>query len=150
MIKLKPLWNNSKDNKENIYKRKKTYDYKQLINLDNENSKVDLNIKKDSSISKKNFFINNPVTINATNFPIILKNKNCFNISSINHCYSITSSTSYREKPIKKVTFTNVEIIRVENYKKYNLASNYSKNQIKKNMEELKNNEFQSVICLIF
>ena len=149
MIKLKPLWNKSQDNKENIHIRKKTYDFKNSNNLDNENSKLDINIKK-SSISKRDLFIKNPVTINATNFPIILRNKNCFDISSINHCNTITTNYSYREKPLKKVTFTNVEIIRVENYKKYNLACNYSKNQIKKNMDELKNNEYQSVICFIF
>ena len=149
MIKLKPLWNKSQDNKENIHIRKKTYDFKNSNNLDNENSKIDINIKK-SSISKRDLFNKNPVTINATNFPIILRNKNCFDISSINHCNTITTNYSYREKPLKKVTFTNVEIIRVENYKKYNLACNYSKNQIKKNMDELKNNEYQSVICFIF
>ena len=149
MIKLKPLWNKSQDNKENIHIRKKTYDFKNSNNLDNENSKLDINIKK-SSISKRDLFNKNPVAINATNFPIILRNKNCFDISSINHCNTITTNYSYREKPLKKVTFTNVEIIRVENYKKYNLACNYSKNQIKKNMDELKNNEYQSVICFIF
>ena len=150
MINIKPLWNNNIDNKENIYVRKKTYDYKNGINFDNENSKVEINIKNVSSKNKKISFKNLPVKINATNFPIILKNKNCFNISSINHCNTITSIASPREKPLKKVTFSKVEIIRVENYKKYNLACNYSKNQIKKNMDELKYNEFQSAICLIF
>ena len=150
MIKLKPLWNNNIDNKENIYVRKKTFDYKNCINFDNENSKVEINLKNGSSKNKKKSFKDLPVKINATNFPIILRNKNCFNISSINHCNSITSITSYREKPLKKVTFSNEEIIRVENYKRYNFACNYSKNQIKKNMDELKNNEFQTTICLIF
>ena len=150
MINIKPLWNNNIDNKENIYARKKTYDYKNCINFDNENSKVEINIKNGSSKNKKKSFKVLPVTINATNFPIILKNRNCFNISSINHCNTITSIASYREKPLKKVTFSNVEIIRVENFKKYNLACNYSKNQIKKNMDELKNNELQTNICLIF
>ena len=50
---------------------------------------------------------------------------------------------------MKKVTFSTVEIIRVEKYKKYNIASNYSKNLIKKNMEEIKENDNEQK-CFIF
>ena len=51
---------------------------------------------------------------------------------------------------MKKVTFSTVEIIRVEKYKKYNALCNFSKNQIKKNMEEVKQNENESSNCIIF
>lgn len=152
IIKLKALESPNKIKKGTLYARKKTYDYRNFINLDQDTSEMDVNIKTIPTIRKKNTFIEKPVKIDANNFPIILKKKNCFNISKVNHCNSITTNTSYREKPLKKVTFSTVEIIRVEKYKKYNLACNYSKNLIKKNMDEIKNNcnnENES-ICMVF
>ena len=151
MHKLKSLDNKYKYKKEKIYARRKTYDYKNIINLDKDTSEMNVNIKKYPPIRKKNSFIEYPVKINANNFPILIKKKNCFNfhLSKLTHCNSLTSSTSFREKTIKKVTFSTVEIIRIEKYKKYNAACNYSKAQIQKNIEDLKKDEKES-ICLIF
>ena len=51
----------------------------------------------------------------------------------------------------KKVTFSTVEIIRVEKYKKQNLINNISKTLIQKNMDEVKNNSNNEQLnCFIF
>ena len=152
MLKLKTL-----DYKHKIKKspksqlaRKKTYDYKNIINLDDDISEMDVNIKQIPTIKTKNLFLQNPITKFQKNNNIInLKNKKYNNISTYKHCNSITTNTSCGEKTMKKVTFSTVEIIRVEKYKKYNAASNYSKNLIKKNMEEIKENDNEQK-CFIF
>ena len=132
--------------------RQKTYDYKNIINLDDDISEMDVNINQIPTIKTKNLFSQNPLKNkpnNNNNNIITLKNKNSFNISTYKHCNSITTNTSCGEKTMKKVTFSTVEIIRVEKYKKYNATSNYSKNQIKKNMEEFKENDNEQN-CVIF
>ena len=54
-------------------------------------------------------------------------------------------------KGIKKVTFSTVEIIRVAKYKKYNARNNFSIENIKKNIEEVKNSKKKDDIpCSIF
>ena len=128
--------------------RKKTYDYRN-INLDKDISEMDTNINKIPTINTKKFMFDMPKKIRAFNNTIKLKNQKIINISSFKHCNSITTNSSFGEKAVKKVTFSTVEIIRVEKYKKYNARCNFSKNQIKKNMEEIKENEKESV-CSIF
>ena len=130
--------------------QKKPFNYKNIIKLDDDISEMDVNVKKIPIIKTKNLFLENPITNKPYNNNIIkLKNNNSFNISTLNHCNSLTTNTSCGEKTMKKVTFSTVEIIRVEKYKKYNLASNYSKKLIKKNMEEFKENDNERN-CFIF
>ena len=150
MLKLKTLDNKHKNKKDRSYVRKKTYDYKNIINLDKDISEMDVNIKNYPTIKKKNLFLENTIkTKPINNIKLKNKSKNYFNKLALNHCNSITTTTSCGEKTEKKVTFSTVEIIRVEKYKKYNATCNYSKNQIKKNMEEIKENENETN-CFIF
>ena len=127
--------------------RKKTFDYRN-IDLDKNISEMDT-INKIPAITTKKFIFNKSNKERAFNNTIKLKNKFNTKISPFRQCNSITTNCSYGEKGVKKITFSTVEIIRVENYKKYNASSNYSKNLIKKNMEEMKGNENNSA-CLIF
>ena len=151
MLKLKSLDIKHKTKKSpKALTHKKKFNYKNIIKLDEDISEMDVNVKKIPIIKTKNLFSENPKTNKPYNNNIInLKSKNSFNLSSLNHCNSITTNTSCGEKTIKKVTFSTVEIIRVEKYKKYNLASNYSKKLIKKNMEEIKGNDNEQK-CFIF
>ncbi len=148
--KEKTLDKNKKIQKKRLLARTKTFDYKNIVNLDENISEMDVSIKTIPSIKNKNLFIQNPMKIKAFNNTIKLKKIRTFNIPSFKHCNSISSTTSsFGEKVVKKVTFSTVEIIRVEKYKKYNAISNFSKNQIMKNMEEIKKNENEN-ICFIF
>ena len=61
------------------------------------------------------------------------------------HSNSITSRSSLDEKN-KKVTFTNVEVIRVKNYKRYNKLNTSKKNE----EEEIKNNNSSDFNCILF
>ena len=151
MLKLKTLNPKHKAKKSSkSLARKKTYDCKNIIKLDDDISEMDVNIKEIPIIKTKNLFLQNPTSKKRYNNSIInLKNKNSFDILSLNHSNSITTNTSCGEKTVKKVTFSTVEIIRVEKYKKYNISSNYSKNLIKKNMEEIKENDNEQK-CFIF
>ena len=150
-----------KKKKPSQYYRQKTYDCKKIIidkknfcNFDEEKNEIDLKIKKYPSIIKKNLFLNNDSSYKnpfITRNQIQLKKIKTFNIpvfKQFKRCSSITTNTSEGEK-MKKVTFSTVEIIRVEKYKKYNARCNFSKHQIEKNMEEMKlnKNEFN---CNIF
>jgi len=134
------------NNKIKPLNRKKTYDPKNIINFDTDISEMDTHIKNYPTIKKKNSFIERPIrTIPHIN----LNNKKFIKKKSYNDTNSITTTTSYGEKAMKKVTFSTVEIIRVEKYKKYNAMNNFSKSLIDKNMEEYKQNE-SKLSCLIF
>ena len=100
------------------------------------------------TIKTKKLIFDMPEKIKAFNNTIKLKKQMNNNISSLKHSNSITTNNSIGEKVVKKVTFSTVEIIRVENYKKYNARCSFSKEIIKKNMEEMKQNE--SEVCSIF
>jgi len=152
MHKLKTVDNKLKKKKTNGYVRKQTYDCRNIINLDEDISEMDTKIKNYPSIIKKNLFLENPINTNRSNNRSIVKLKKIktFNIPILNHCNSITTNTSYGEKSMKKVTFSTVEIIRVEKYKKYNALCNFSKNQIQKNLEDVKQNDAESNSCFIF
>ena len=151
MHKVKTIVDKPKNdnNKINQLVRKKTYDPKNIINLDTDISEMDTHIKNYPTIKKKNSFIERPIkTIPFSN--INLNNKKFIKKKSYNDANSITTTTSYGgEKAMKKVTFSTVEIIRVEKYKKYNAMNNFSKRLIDKNMEEFKQND-SKMICLIF
>ena len=151
MHKVKTLVDKSKNdnNKINQLIRKKTYDPKNIINLDTDISEMDIHIKNYPTLKKKNSFIERPIkTIPFSN--INLNNKKFIKKKSYNDANSITTTSSYgKEKSMKKVTFSTVEIIRVEKYKKYNAMNNFSKRLIDKNMEEFKQND-SKMICLIF
>ena len=151
MHKVKTIVNNFKgdNNKINQLIRKKTYDPKNIINLDTDISEMDIHIKNYPTLKKKNSFIERPIkTIPFSN--INLNNKKFIKKKSYNDANSITTTSSYgKEKSMKKVTFSTVEIIRVEKYKKYNAMNNFSKRLIDKNMEEFKQND-SKMICLIF
>ena len=138
------------ENKKNKVRlaRKKTFDYKN-IDLDKDISEMDTNINKIPVITTKKFIFDKSNRIREFNNIIKLKNKFNIKVSPFKHCNSITTNSSYGEKAVKKVTFSTVEIIRVKNYKKYNASLNFSKNLIKKNMEEMKENENESG-CSIF
>ena len=130
------------------YVRKKTYDYRNIINFDEDISELDINIKEIPTFKKKSFNFNGSKNVRAFNNIIKLKN---INKLKLNHCNSITTTTSYREKSVKKVTFSTVEIIRVEKYKKENSINNFSKTLIQKNMDEVKNNSNNEQLnCFIF
>ena len=137
------------NNKINQLNRKKTYDPKNIINLDTDISEMDTHIKNYPTIKKKNSFIERPIkTIPFSN--INLNNKKFIKKKSYNDANSITTTTSYGgEKAMKKVTFSTVEIIRIEKYKKYNAMNNFSKRLIDKNMEEFKQND-SKISCSIF
>ena len=153
MHKTKTFDEKIKKQNERGYVRKKTYDCRNIINLDQDTSEMIGNINKIPTFTKKVFLFNSSKKLRTFNNNNTLKlqnkNKNSFNISLLKHCNSITTNTSSGEKAVKKVTFSTVEIIRVEKYKKYNALSNFSKIQIQKNMEDLKQNDNESV-CLIF
>ena len=151
MHKVKTIVNNFKgdNNKINQLIRKKTYDPKNIINLDTDISEMDIHIKNYPTLKKKNSFIERPIkTIPFSN--INLNNKKFIKKKSYNDANSITTTSSYgKEKSMKKVTFSTVEIIRVEKYKKYNAMNNFSKRLIDKNMEEFKQND-SKISCSIF
>ena len=151
MHKVKTIVNNFKgdNNKINQLIRKKTYDPKNIINLDTDISEMDIHIKNYPTLKKKNSFIERPIkTIPFSN--INLNNKKFIKKKSYNDANSITTTTSYGgEKAMKKVTFSTVEIIRIEKYKKYNAMNNFSKRLIDKNMEEFKQND-SKISCSIF
>ena len=151
MHKTKTFDEKNKKQNERKYVRKKTYDCRNILDLDKDTSEMNVNINKIPTFTKKNFLFNSSKNLRTFNNTIKLKNKNknSFNISLLKHCNSITTNTSSGEKAVKKVTFSTVEIIRVEKYKKYNALSNFSKSQIQKNMEDLKQNDNESA-CLIF
>ena len=151
MHKVKTIVNNFKgdNNKINQLIRKKTYDPKNIINLDTDISEMDIHIKNYPTLKKKNSFIERPIkTIPFSN--INLNNKKFIKKKSYNDANSITTTSSYgKEKSMKKVTFSTVEIIRIEKYKKYNAMNNFSKRLIDKNMEEFKQND-SKISCSIF
>ena len=131
--------------------RQKTFENQSFIDLDKDISEMDVNIKRYETIKKKNSFLGDKSPIKKE---VKIKNKiyriNTYNIKN-NDCNSITTSSSNNDKSVKKVTFSTVEIIRVEKYKKYNALNNYSKIDIEKNMEEVKNNSNDDEsTCLIF
>ena len=139
--------------KMKILARSKTFENQAFIDLDKDISEMNVKIKQYQSIKTRNLFLQDKQSlkqsleannkINRVN-TIINKNKNF-------DCYSITTSSSYNDKAVKKVTFSTVEIIRVEKYKKYNAMNNYSKACIQKNIEEMRggNNKDEST-CVIF
>ena len=135
--------------KTSVITRKKTFENQSFIDLDKDISEMKVNIKEYETIKKKNLFLEDKNSIKKE-----IKNKmhriNTYNVKN-NDCYSIDTCSSYNGKSIKKVTFSTVEIIRVQKYKKYNVINNFSKNEIQKNMEEVKNNEnYDESTCFIF
>jgi len=134
---------------ENL-KRNKTFDNKLFINFDTDISEMDVNIKKYETIKKKNLFLDTEPKIKNKNR--IIRN---YTYKTKDECNSITtdSSSSHKKERIKKVTFSTVEIIRVEKYKKYNAINNFSKANIEKNMAEVNNSIFNrddKPSCLVF
>ena len=77
------------------------------------------------------------------------KNKT-YKYKLFNDNYSTTTNCS-DYKGIKKVTFSTVEIIRVAKFKKYNASNNFSNENIKRNILEVKNSKIKDDIpCSIF
>ena len=152
--------NNEKKLEHNLTKtsgltRKKTFQNQNYIDLDfdldKDISEMNVNIKQYQTIKKKNLFLENRTPVKTE---LKLKNK-LYRINTTKSknydCYSITTNSSYNDKNVKKVTFSTVEIIRVEKYKKYNAKNNFSKIAIQKNMEEVKNNQNNDESkCFIF
>ena len=129
-------------------KRNKTFDNKLFIDLDTDISEMDVNIKKYETIKKKNLFLDTEPKLKNR----LIRNNT---YKTKEECNSITtdSSSSNKKERIKKVTFSTVEIIRVEKYKKYNAINNFSKTNIEKNMEEVKYsiyNKDNKPSCLVF
>ena len=147
MLKSKTIFCKLKKPNLNEYVRKKTYDYKNIIIFDEDISEMDINIKAIPSFKPKTFVFVSPKKERAFKNTIKLKSDN---LGKLNHCNSITTTTtSYRGKSVKKVSFSTVEIIRVEKYKKYNASSNFSKNLIKRKMEEMRQNDNNESNCSI-
>ena len=146
MYKRKILGDNTRPKSRSFHKKIFIYGDRKL---DKEISEKDLNSSQIPTISTKKFNFDMPKKIKALSNKIKLKNEMNTNKSSFKHCNSITRSNSYLEKSVKKVTFSTVEIIRVENYKKYNASNTFPKHLIEKNIEEMKKTEEDSV-CSIF
>ena len=148
--------NNEKKKQNSLTKasaltRQKTFESQVFIDLDKDISEMKVDIKQYQTFKKKNLFLEDNKPLKQQ-----LKQKNkLYRINSskvMNYdCYSITTSSSYNDKTVKKVTFSTVEIIRVEKYKKYNAMNNFSKSCIQKNMEDVKNSSNnEESTCLIF
>ena len=148
MNNLKSIENNFKTDDINTLIRKKTYDPSNIIDLDTDISVMDTHIKKIPCFLKRNTFIEKLTKKRIYSKARTLQKKKKLN-RKLDDYNSITTTTSYGEKSVKKVTFSTIEIIRVENYKKYNKILNFSKKLIKKNMEEVNKNKKDSN-CLIF
>ena len=136
--------------KMNFLTRQKTFENQVFIDLDKDISEMKVDIKKYQTFKKKNLFLEGNKPLKQQ-----LKQKNkLYRINTSKNknfdCYSITTSSSYNDKSVKKVTFSTVEIIRVEKYKKYNAMNNISKTTIQKNMEEVKNSNNEESTCFIF
>ena len=136
--------------KMNFLTRQKTFENQVFIDLDKDISEMKVDIKKYQTFKKKNLFLEGNKPLKQQ-----LKQKNkLYRINTSKNknfdCYSITTSSSYNDKSVKKVTFSTVEIIRVEKYKKYNAMNNISKTTIQKNMEEVKNSSNEESTCFIF
>ena len=139
--------------KMKVLTRSKTFENQTFIDLDKDTSEMNVNIKQYKSITNKNLFLEDKKRLKQS----LKVNNKIDRISTIKNkkknfdCYSITTSSSYNDKTVKKVTFSTVEIIRVEKYKKYNAMNNYSKTCIQKNMEDVKNNNINDEsTCFIF
>ena len=150
MINVKKIGHNL-SKKTSALNRKKTFDKKAFIELDKDISELDTHIKQYETIQKKNSFLDGERPSISFNKPkknfIRSYTHNCKNFD----CYSIATNASYNDKSVKKVTFSTVEIIRVEKYKKYNSLNNFSKLSIQKNMEDVKNNNIDNEsVCCIF
>ena len=130
--------------------RQKTFQNHAFIDFDKDISEMNVNIKEYPTLKKKNSFLD---SVTASISPVKLNNK-LNRINTVKNknfdTYSITTNSSIKDKTIKKVTFSTVEIIRVEKYKKYNIMNTVSKTCIQKNMEEVKNKNSDQTSCLIF
>ena len=140
------------------YQRKFTYsnDNKDFTNFDiniSETENETLNIDKIKPIEKDN--------INNKNIKKNLTKKNSFvpkkkyNKNKIYYLINDNNSTTTNcsdFKGIKKVTFSTVEIIRINKYKKFNLQNNFSNDNIQKNIIEVKNSKKNDddYFCCIF
>lgn len=135
--------------------RQKTFQNKNYIDLDfdldKDISEMNVNIKEYKTINKKNLFLENKIPVKKE-LKLINKLYRINTIKNKNYdCYSITTNSSYNDKNVKKVTFSTIEIIRVEKYKKHNAKNNFSKIAIQKNMEEIKKNQNNDgTTCFIF
>ena len=139
--------------KKMVLTRSKTFENQTFIDLDKDISEMNVNIKQYKSITNKNLFLEDKKRLKQS----LKVNNKIDRVSSIKNknknfdCYSITTSSSYNDKTVKKVTFSTVEIIRVEKYKKYNAMNNFSKTCIQKNMEDVKNKNYNDESsCFIF
>ena len=136
--------------KKNYINRQQTYNKNLFIYLDKDISEMDVNIKQYQTLIKKNAFLDNEKPIKPIN-NLKIKINRAYTDNFRNYdCHSITTNSSYKDKYLKKVTFSNVEIIRIEKYKRYNAMNNYPKEMIQKNLEEAKNYNNDDSSCFIF
>ena len=116
--------------------------------------KMDVNISETEieslNLSKFKTIENNKLTKNDFVKKIKPKKNRIYKYKLFNDSNSTTTNCS-DFKGIKKVTFSTVEIIRVAKFKKYNARNNFSIENIKKNIEEVKNSKKKDDIpCSIF
>ena len=116
--------------------------------------KMDVNISETEieslNLSKFKTIENNKLTKNDFVKKIKPKKNRIYKYKLFNDSNSTTTNCSDC-KGIKKVTFSTVEIIRVAKYKKYNARNNFSIENIRKNIEEVKNSKKKDDIpCSIF
>jgi len=149
MNKIKIIDIPFKSPKKNKFTRRKTLEYKNNIEIDADISDMDKKISKYQLFKKENAFNISNNERNDLNKPITSNKKIYFGMPKFKRCNSFSTSTSYAEKGVKKVTFSTIEIIRIDNYKKYNEACNFSKDQIKKTIKELKHNK-SGKMCIVF
>ena len=142
--------------KSNILSSQRTYNNQSFEDLDENISEIDINIKQYKTIKKKKSLlgekspIKNQIKPKTLLYRLNTTKNNRHNIKNYD-VYSITTNNSDKDKCVKKVTFSTVEIIRVEKYKKENSINNFSKTLIQKNMDEVKNNSNNEQLnCFIF
>ena len=145
--------------KEHYYPKKEiNLNNNLFINLDiniseSNESNVSLNLNKYTTIKNKNIFTDKNL-IKLKKRPVKLKPKyiktNTFKLFKDTNS-TTTNTSDFNFKGIKKVTFSTVEIIRVEKYKKINAKNNFPKINIEHNIEELKKNKSkEESFCCIF
>ena len=139
-----------------ILSYQKTYNNQSFEDLEENISEIDINIKQYKTIKKKKSLlgekspIKNQIKPKNLLYRLNTTKTNRHNIKNYD-VYSLTTNSSDNDKCVKKVTFSTVEIIRVEKYKKENSINNFSKTLIQKNMDEVKNNSNNEQLnCFIF
>ena len=110
-----------------------------------------LTMKLTDLSNKKIKYINK--NTNQCHFTKNLKSfdRNCYTEKSDTaSSYATTFCNTQPECKIKTVTFSTIEVIRIESYKKFNAINTISKSLIQKNLYEKRKEQEGSSLCNIF